>query len=383
MELARLTVAPEGHFFLLGPRGTGKSTWLRQTFPDALRIDLLDPATERALLAQPESLRERIAGAPSARVVVVDEVQRAPSVLTVVHAMIEERARYRFVLTGSSARKLRRTGVDLLGGRAALCRMHPFLAAELGAGFDLTAALRVGMVPGVLAAPAPEQALQAYLALYLREEVKAEGLVRSLESFSRFLEAMSFAHSQPLNLSNVARECEVRRATVDGYLDVLQDLMLCFRLPVFQRRAKRQLARHDKFYLFDAGVFRALRPAGPLDTPESIEGAALEGLVAQHLRALCDHGAGELSLHYWRTKSGSEVDFVLYGKRGFWAIEVKNGRKVAQSDLRGLQGFHEDYPEAKRLFLYRGRERLRRDGVLCLPVEEFLAGLRPGEPLPT
>jgi predicted AAA+ superfamily ATPase len=238
------------------------------------------------------------------------------------------------------------------------------------------------MVPGILAAPSPERALQAYLTFYLREEIKAEGLVRNLESFSRFLEAMSFAHGQPLNLSNVARECEVRRATVDGYLEVLQDMLLCFRLPVFQRRAKRQLAGHDKFYLFDAGVFRAVRPAGPLDAPEGIEGAALEGLVAQHLRAWIDYGDADLSLGYWRTKSGREVDFVLYGKGGFWAIEVKNGRKVAQSDLRGLQGFHEDYPEAQRLFLYRGRERLRRDGVLCLPVDEFLAGLRPGEPLP-
>lgn len=382
MDLPRLLGPPEGHFFLFGPRGTGKLTWLRQNFPSALHLDLLDPAQERVLLARPESVRERIAAIAAPRVVVVDEVQRAPGLLTVVHALIEERSGSRFVLTGSSTRKLRRSGVDLLGGRAVRCSMHPFLAAELGARFELTAALRVGLIPGILAAPSPDRALQAYLSLYLREEIKAEGFVRNLGAFSRFLEAMSFAHGQTLNLANVARDCEVSRTTVEGYLEVLEDMLLAFRLPVFQRRAKRQLAAHDKFFLFDVGVFRALRPAGPLDAPETIEGAALEGLVAQHLRAWIDYGDRSLSLHYWRTKSGSEVDFVVYGKGGFWAIEVKNGRKVAASDLRGLQGFHEDYPQARRLFLYRGRERLRRDGVLCLPVDEFLASLRPREPLP-
>jgi predicted AAA+ superfamily ATPase len=382
MERPRFARPPAGHFFLFGPRGTGKSTWLRHTFPDALHIDLLDPANERALTARPESLRERIAALPAPRVVIVDEVQRAPGVLTVVHALIEARAVSRFVLTGSSARKLRRTGVDLLGGRAVRCTMHPFLAAELGRDFDLATALRIGMVPGVIAAPEPERALHAYLSLYLREEIKAEGFVRNLGSFTRFLEAMSFAQGQPLNLANVSRECEVSRATVEGYLEVLEDMLLGWRLPMFQKRAKRQLANHPKFYLFDVGVFRTIRPAGPLDVPESIEGVAVEGLVAQHLRAWIEYGHPDLSLYYWRTKSGAEVDFVVYGKGGFWALEVKNGRKIAASDLRGLGAFHEDYPQAKRLLLYRGRERLRRDGVLCLPVDEFLAEIVPGEALP-
>lgn len=378
----RALAPPAGHFFLLGPRGTGKSTWLRATFPDALAIDLLDPAEERALLSRPESLRERVAACKKPSIVVIDEVQRAPGVLTVVHALIERKEGHRFVLTGSSARKLRRSGTDLLGGRAARCSMHPFLASELGARFDLADALRIGLVPGIVMAPEPVRALQAYVGLYLREEVKAEGLVRNLAAFGRFLEAMSFAQGQPLNLANVARECEVPRASVEGYLEVLEDMMLGHRVPVFTRRAQRQLVGHPKFYWFDAGVYRSVRPAGPLDAPEGIEGHALEGLVAQHLRAWIDYSAADLGMHYWRTKSGVEVDFVVYGKDGFWAIEVKGGRRIAQSDLRSLAAFGEDYPQARRLLLYRGRERLVRDGVLCMPVDEFLAGVRPGEDLP-
>ena len=382
MAAARLLLPPEDHFFLLGPRGTGKSTWLRATFPAALSIDLLDPINERSLVARPESLAEWVAALKKPSAVVLDEVQRAPGVLTVVHALIEKKLGHRFVLTGSSARKLRRTGVDLLGGRAIRCTMHPFLAAELGDDFVLADALRLGLVPGIVKAAEPERALQAYVALYLREEIKAEGMVRNLASFSRFLEAMAFAQGSPLNLANVSRECEVSRATVDGYLEVLEDMLLGFRLPAFTKRAQRQLVGHPKFYWFDVGVYRSLRPAGPLDAPGMIDGSALEGLVAQHLRAWIDYGTNDLTLSYWRTRAGHEVDFVVYGKDAFWAIEVKSGRRIAQSDLKGLASFHEDYPQAQRLLLYRGRERLRRDGVLCLPVEEFLREVRPGADLP-
>lgn len=382
-ERPRFLQPPKGHFFLFGPRGTGKSTWLRRQFPEALWIDLLDPATERRLQASPESLVDRVAAMHEPGPVVIDEVQRAPAVLTVVHRLIEEkRPGLRFVLTGSSARKLRRTGVDLLGGRAARKSMHPFVAAELGDDFDLDRALHLGTVPGVLGAEDPALALRSYLALYIREEVKAEGLVRNLDSFSRFLEVIALSHGSVLNLANVSRECEVRRSTVEGYLDVLEDLLLAWRVPVFQKRAQRHLVSHPKFYWFDTGVFRSVRPAGPLDRPEEISGAALEGLVAQHLRAWIDDGERDLSMSFWRTKSGNEVDFVLYGKDGFVAIEVKNSRRIDPGDLRGLQSFRTDYPEARLLLVYRGRERLRVGEVTCLPCDEFLAGIRPGTDLP-
>ncbi len=367
------------HFFLLGPRGTGKTHWTRQRFPDALRIDLLDPAAHREFAARPERLRDMVEGNPGRPQVVVDEVQKLPELLEVVHLLVERKSGQQFILTGSSARKLRREGVNLLGGRAANHAMHPYMAAELGARFDLTTALRQGMLPVVRAAHEPDTLLAAYNGLYLREEVQMEGLVRNIGSFARFLEAMSFSHGAVLNLSNVSRECQVSRKTVEGYVEVLEDLLLGFRLPVFSRRAKRDLAVHPKFYFFDAGVFRANRPAGSLDAPEEIDGAALEGLVAQHLRAWCDYSKGDHRLHFWLTRSKVEVDFVVYGESGLYAIEVKNSAKVRPEDLRSLASFGEDYPESRRFLLYRGKERFLRNGILFLPCEEFLLELRPGK----
>lgn len=378
----RFFIPPSDHFFLLGPRGTGK-TWLtQQQFPLALRVDLLEPETLRSLSARPERLRELIAARPDVRHVLIDEVQKLPELLEVAHLLIEEKRDIQFIFTGSSARKLRRAGVNLLGGRAAQKSLHPFMAAELGKQFSLEAALRLGMLPVVCAAKVPADILRAYNGLYLREEVQMEGLVRNVGSFSRFLEAISFSQAGVLNLANVARECHVNRKSVEGYLEILEDLLLAFRVPVFARRAKRELAVHPKFFFFDAGVYRANRPAGPLDSSSEIDGAALEGLVAQHLRAWCDYSDGDHRLHYWQTRSRVEVDFVVYGETHFHAIEVKNSDQVRPEDLRGLKSFGEDFPESTRWLLYRGRERLLRDGVLCVPCEEFLLQLEPnGFPL--
>jgi predicted AAA+ superfamily ATPase len=368
---------PAGHFFLLGPRGTGKTWWTRAQFPGALRVDLLDPGVLREMAARPERLWERLKAHPHVDTVVIDEVQKLPELLEVVHGMIEEKTGVRFILTGSSARKLRRGGVNLLGGRAASKTMHPFLAAELGSSFDLNESLRIGMLPVVRGADDPGEVLRAYNGLYIREEVQAEGLVRNVGAFARFLEGVSFSQAGVLNLANVARECQVNRKTVEGYLEILEDLLLAFRVPVFTRRAKRALAAHPKFFFFDVGVFRSNRPVGPLDSPAESDGAALEGLVAQHLRAWCDYSGGDHRLHYWQTRSQVEVDFVLYGASGLLAVEVKNADRVRPEDLRGLRAFAEDYPESRRILLYRGSERLVQAGVLVMPATEFLAALKP------
>lgn len=373
----RFLTVPQNHFFLLGPRGTGKTQWVRHHFPDALYLDLLQPEVLRSLEARPERLRELIAAHRGTPQVVIDEVQKLPALLDLVHALIEEKSGVRFILTGSSARKLRREGVNLLGGRAENKTLHPYMAAELASRFELQGALNDGLLPVVVESPDPKGTRAAYCGMYLSEEVRAEGLVRRMDGFSRFLEAISFSHAATLNLSNIARECQVGRKTVEGYLDILEDLLLAFRLPVFTRRAQRQLAAHPKFFLFDAALHRTLRPAGPLDSPAEIDGASLEGLVAQHLRAWCDYSAGDHRLYYWQTRSQVEVDFVVYGAGGLHAIEVKNSATVRPEDLRGLKAFGEDYPEANRLLLYRGAERLLRDGILCLPVSDFLKNLRP------
>lgn len=377
----RFFQAPAGSFFLFGPRGTGKSTWLRQRLADALWLDLLDPELQRLYQARPERLGERIAAEASARTVVIDEVQKAPALLDVVHALVERRPELRFVLTGSSARKLRRGSWNLLAGRLVEATLHPFMAAELGEAFDLQRALAVGLVPLVVQAADPARTLAAYASLVLQQEVRAEALVRDVGAFARFLEAISFAHGSPLNLAAVARECGVSRKTVEGYLEILEDLLLAFRVPAFQRRAQRQLVAHPKFFYFDAGVYRSLRPAGPLDAPAEIEGMGLEGLVAQHLRAWIAYRGGTETLHYWRTRAGREVDFVVYGPGTFVALEVKCSRSVQRRDLSGLKAFRDDYPESEAALLHLGPEPLRVDGIDCLPLEGFLRGMTPSAPL--
>lgn len=324
-----------------------------------------------------------MAGHPHAKRVIIDEIQKVPALLDEVHRMIEMRPRQKiqFILTGSSARKLKRTGTDLLAGRALWKTLHPFLAAELGGQFDLTRHLQLGMLPLVLGSSNPEETLKSYVTLYLREEVQAEGLVRNVGNFSRFLEAISFSHASLLNTSEVARECQVNRKTVEGFVEVMEDLLLGFRLPIFSRRAQRILVQHPKFYYMDTGVFRSIRPKGPLDSPEEIGGACLEGLVAQQLRAWIAYSSREQTLCFWRTKAGLEVDFIIYGEDTFWAIEVKRSRTVSSKDLRSLKAFLEDYPQARALLLYGGRERLQIDKILCLPCEVFLRQLEPGKPI--
>ncbi|MBI4745472.1 MAG: ATP-binding protein [Deltaproteobacteria bacterium] len=375
-KISRIFKVEKDSFFLLGPRGTGKSTMIKEHFPGALYVDLLLPDTYRAYLARPERLRDLVHGNPGKKVIVVDEVQKVPELLDVVHSLMEEKKGLQFVLTGSSARKLKKTGADLLAGRAIMKRMHPFIAAELKESFNFETSLRYGMMPVILDSGSPQAALEAYIDLYIREEVQMEGLTRNMGNFSRFLETASFSHGSIINVSNISRECSVERKVVEGYIQILEDILLAFRLPVFTKRAKRATIQHPKFYFYDTGIYNALRPSGPLDRPEEIGGAALEGLVAQHIRAWIDYRKPDCRLYFWRTSSGSEVDFIVYGKDIFWAIEVKNSAHVNPGDLRPLKAFGEDYPEAKKIFVYRGRERLLKDGIQIEPCEEFLFTLK-------
>lgn len=367
---------PSRSCFVFGPRGTGKSTWLKARIPDALYLDLLNPELLRELEAFPERLREHIGVGSNSRPVVIDEIQRAPGVLPVVHAILEEPDPPRFIMTGSSARKLRRNGTNLLGGRAVQRYMHPFTAAELPS-FQLEDALLHGLIPLVVASESSWEVLQAYINLYVDEEVRTEALTRNVDAFLRFLEAMSFSHGSLLNVSNVARTCHVQRKVVQSYISILSDLLLAFTLPVFERRAKRATVTHSKFYFFDTGLFRALRPKGPLDSPEETGGLALEGLVAQHLRAWCDYRFDGSSLYFWRTRAGSEIDFVVYGSVDFVAVEVKNAKSVLTADVRALRTFGCDYPGASTVLLFRGNNATTVRGVTCIPVTDFLRCLRP------
>ena len=375
--IPRFFQAPKQSFFLFGPRGTGKSTFLKQQYPAALWIDLLKPDVFRTYAARPERIIELVHGNPDKKIIIVDEVQKVPDLLSAVHSIIEEKKNRTFILTGSSARKLKRTEVDLLAGRVLLRTLHPFLLSELPTPPAFGDILQSGLLPIAVTSPDPQEVLNTYVSLYVREEVQAEGLVRNIGSFSRFLEATSFSHASVLNISNVARECGIERKVVEGYVQILEDILLAFKLPVFSKRAQRAMVTHPKFYFFDTGVFQNLRPKGPLDRTEEIAGAALEGLVAQHLRAWNAYRGSPYEMFFWRSRRGVEVDFVLYGKPGIFAIEVKNTNRIRPEDLRGLKEFRKDYPRSRAFFLYRGDEKILIDQVLCLPGETFLKKLSP------
>lgn len=380
MEEVKRFFKPELHsFFLFGPRGTGKTSWTQTAYPEGLIIDLLNPEYYRQLVARPEWLIELVEGRLEKNVFIIDEIQKIPELLDVVHLLIEKHPNIMFVLTGSSARKLRSTGVNLLGGRALQLNMHPYMAAELGNNFNLEKALNYGMLPLVWGSSVPEKVLQAYITVYLQEEVQMEGLVRNVGAFARFLEALSFSQGSPLNTTNIARESEAGRKAVEGYISILEDLLLSFHLNVFSKRAQRELTSHPKFYYFDCGVYRSARPQGPIDKISEIDGISLETLIAQHLMAWCDYSEGNHKLYYWQTRSKVEVDFIIYGKLGIYAIEVKNTKKLNSHHLSALKIFGEDYPEAKKILLYRGKDKLKIDNILCIPCEEFLVNLIPNQ----
>jgi len=247
MMLPRILKAPEKSFFLMGTRGSGKSTWLRTTFPDAHVIDLLSEETYQRLLASPGLFADELRALTSDRWVIIDEVQRLPSLLNEVHRFIEEK-HLRFVLCGSSARKLKRGDVNLLAGRALHRSMHPFVPEELGVHFDLEEILRFGLLPIVWDSTAKEETLAAYAQLYLKEEIQAEALVRNLPGFARFMPIAALFHGQTINVTNIGREAGVARTTVAGYLDILEETLLCFRVPAYEAKLRVRERKLPKWY---------------------------------------------------------------------------------------------------------------------------------------
>lgn len=360
-------------FFLFGPRGTGKTTWVKAVFPNAVYLDFLEAELFNDLSANPQRLGSFIPENFDGWVI-IDEVQRIPEVLQEVHRLIEKK-KYKFVLTGSSARKLKKTGANLLAGRALTYAFHQLTAAELGKDFDLKRSLLYGHLPSVYKEADPKKYLESYVKTYLREEIQQEGLTRNLGAFARFLETASFSQGSLLNISEVARECSIERKVVENYFTILEDLLIAYRVPVFTKKAKRRMICHPKFYFFDVGIFRTLRPMGPLDTPEEAQGAALETLIFQELNAVNDCLDMGYRLYYWRTSNDIEVDFILYGPKGLLAFEIKRSAKVSKSMLKGLRAFKKDYPFAKAYFIYGGTRRMHEENIDILPLEEFIRNI--------
>ncbi len=361
--------------FLFGPRACGKSYWLAHNLKDVTYIDLLDTRVRMDLEADPSRLSTYLNKAVKTWVI-IDEIQKIPELLNIVHQLIEKEGR-RFILTGSSARKIRRSGANLLAGRALSYRMYPLTAFELGVNFKIEKSLLYGNLPSLYDKQDLDydKYLYTYVNTYLKEEVMFEGLTRNLGAFSRFLETASFSQGSTLNMSEVAREAAIKVNTVISYFDLLEDMLISYRIPVFTKRAKRRLVSHPKFYFFDAGVYQHLRPKSILDSQTEIAGAALETLILQDLIAINDYKDLKYKIYYWRTVSGSEVDFILLGSKKLLAIEVKHSKRATEKDLKGLKAFKQDYPEAYLLLVYLGQENLKINDVQVIPATDFLLKL--------
>ena len=355
---------------LFGPRQTGKSTLLRAQFPTARYVDLLEADTFRELSAYPETLRQTIA--PSETLVIVDEIQKLPSLLDEAQAMIDRNPALRFILTGSSARKLRRGQANLLAGRAWMTHLHPLVWPEVGPG-HLEKRLNIGGMPAVFDSALPAEELKAYVGVYLREEIRAEGLVRSIENFSRFLDVAALTNGQLLNYASVANDAGIPPRTIREHYQILEDTLLGTQLPPYQRARRRKHVATSKFYFFDVGVANALMRRSEIRPGSELYGPALEHLIYLELRAYLDYRRLDHELSFWRTHAGHEVDFVVGDEM---AIEVKASKRVSPRDLKGLEALSQDASLKRRIVVStEPRERTLDSGIVIMPVDVFLERL--------
>ncbi len=377
--LPRITVAPKGSFFLFGARGVGKSTWARETLAGAHRFDLLDEGLFQSFLADPALFGAELRTLERDRWVVVDEVQRIPGLLNEVHRAIEELG-LRFALLGSSARKLKTAGTNLLAGRALWRTMYPFVPQELGAAFDLETTLQFGSIPLVVASEDRAATLAAYVQLYLREEIRGEALVRNLPGFVRFLPIAALAHGQVVNVAGIARDAGTARTTVQGYLEILEDTLLAWRLAAFETRLRVRERKHPKLYWLDPGLVRAIKKqTGAVSSEEA--GSLFEGWIHTLLRAYGDTGPLFDEIAYWapaETRS-VEVDFLLQRGGEHLALEVKAGARFSPAWLSGLTAIGDLPRLARRVLVYTGTRELRTpEGIEVWPLAKLLTALAAG-----
>jgi predicted AAA+ superfamily ATPase len=357
--------------FLLGPRQTGKTFLIQHTLKNARVYDLLDTSIYLALSQNPGRMAQELS--PKDRIVVIDEIQRLPELLNEVHRLIESRG-LRFLLTGSSARKLRRGGINLLGGRARTKYLHPLTYTELGERFDLRVAMERGLLPSIYFSNDPRADLESYAGSYLQQEIVAEGTTRNVPAFSRFLRVAAVCNGTIVNFTNVANDAQVKRTTVYEYFEILKDTLVLYELPAWRKTKKRKPLVSSKYYFFDVGVVsslqgRTFRPG----TPEF--GEALETYLMHELISYSDYVSQE-PLSYWRSTTGFEVDFIIGDHT---AIEVKAKENVAAQELKPLRVLAEE-KQLKRYLCVSLEPRARKiDGISVLPLGDFLEALWSGE----
>jgi predicted AAA+ superfamily ATPase len=368
---APLPASPLESFYLWGPRQAGKSTLLRALYPDAVWLDLLKTDEQIRYASRPALLREELEAVPSGRLVVIDEVQRAPGLLDEVHWLIENRRRV-FALSGSSARKVRRSHANLLGGRAVRYEMFGLTSGEIGEEFDLVRALNHGFLPRHYLSEAPGRLLRSYVNDYLKEEVLAEGLSRNLPAFTTFLAAAALSDGELVSFATIARECGVSAPAVKGWFEVLVDTLLGDFLPAFTKRPKRRVIGAPKFYFADVGVVNHLAKRGRMEPGSALFGKAFESWVRHELRAYSHYRERFFDLSYWRLASGIEVDFVVDDMAA--AVEAKATPRVKSDDLNGLRQIRIDHPKLKGRFVVslEPKPRVTEDGIVVLPWRVFV-----------
>ena len=353
--------------FLFGARQTGKSTILRQQFPKAIYIDLLDTEVKNRLSRRPVLLYETLKDKPENTLVIIDEIPEVPELLNEVHRLISER-HIIFILCGSSARKLKRKGKNTLGGRALPVYLYPFVSAEIP-DFDIDHAVSYGMIPSHYLAKNPQRRLAAYIEVYLKEEIKEEALVRNLDAFQRFLEAAALTDGEMVNNNNIAQDCGVSATTVSAYFDILEDTLIGYRISAFTKVMKRRLVQAPRFYYFDVGVANHLLHRKELVRGTTDYGHAFEHLVVQEIYAWMHYTHSEETLSYWRTYTGMEVDVVIGAARV--AIEIKSVEEVMNRHLKGLKAFGEEHPQSRRIIVSLDKFNRHMGDIECLYVLDF------------
>lgn len=375
MNIKRLFKEPERHFFLFGPRGCGKSSWLKDSFCPDLNIDLLKSIQFLELSSHPELLSEKVAALKKGSKVVIDEIQKIPMILDEVHSLIfEHENKYQFALTGSSARKLKRNHANMLAGRAIRKEMFPFVSAELGTDFEVDSALFWGTLPGLTKLENSQDKkdfLYSYVDTYLREEIQMEAAVRNLAAYNRFLNHAAVMNGQTLNLSNISREAGIPRATLDGYFQILKDTLLGTFLEPIHLNAKVKEVNTPKFYFFDCGVVRALRH----DLEETLgeeKGFLLETLIFNEMRAYSSYFSKQLEFFYWATPSRTEVDFIVCKGKTKIGIEVKCSRTWKKEFNTGLHSAAVSRKLDRLIGVYLGSDPLVSEDVEVFPAKVFL-----------
>ena len=381
---SRLLLPPKKSFFLFGPRGTGKSTWLKEHFEDAqLHIDLLKTTQYLKYKRDPAILSREVQALKPGSWVIIDEVQRVPELLNEVHSsLFEFKGSVSFALTGSSARKLKKAEANLLAGRALHRKMFPLSALEIGKSFELDQALRFGVLPAVHNAETDAdriELLDAYVETYLKEEIQQEALVRNLDSFFRFLQVASICHGQVMNLSNIARDVGVSRSTVQGYFEILQETLVGWTLPAFRLRAKVKEVAHSKFFGFDNGVYRALR-GEHRNMPSALElGTLFEAYFLGEVRCLNSVLGLGGEMAYWRTESGNEVDLVWHRGSKRIGMEMKYSTQWKPQYNSGLNTLLQEKKIQSAYGIYLGKTVQKFDSIWVFPYLEALKRIRSGE----